>query len=186
MSTDQAPAPAPVPASAPVPSASVPMAVPAASPAQRRRLILAGVAIVGALAFLVVRGLGDAAVYFKTTTEAVQQRASLGTRRFRLEGIVEDGSVRQENGVVRFVVSQDGASVQVRHRGDPPELFQCNVPVVLEGHYAAGSNIFESDRVLIKHDNQYAEANPTRLKEYIGKDKFRCSGSPTVAPGSAP
>lgn len=142
---------------------------------QRRRLLVAGAAILGALGFLVAKGLGNATVYFKTTTEATQQRASLGTRRFRLEGIVDDASVKEVGGAVHFTVSQDGAVVAVEHHGDPPELFQCNIPVVLEGRFAPDRNVFESDRILIKHDNVYQEANPERLKEFVGKDKYRCS-----------
>jgi cytochrome c-type biogenesis protein CcmE len=146
---------------------------------QRKRLAFAGVAILGALGFLVAKGLGNATVYFKTTTEAVKERSSLGSRRFRLEGIVDDASVREVGDAVQFTISQDGAAIAVEHRGDPPELFQCNIPVVLEGRFAdraaADVPLFESDRILIKHDNVYQEANPERLKEFVGKDKYRCS-----------
>ncbi|HMC42791.1 MAG TPA: cytochrome c maturation protein CcmE, partial [Acidimicrobiales bacterium] len=60
-----------------------------------RRLWLAGAVVVGALVFLVVEGLGNATVYFKTADEAVAARSQLGTRRFRIEGVVVDRSVHE-------------------------------------------------------------------------------------------
>ena len=44
---------------------------------------LLGRAVVGIRLF---EGLGNATVYFKTADEAVRDRASMGTRRFRIEG----------------------------------------------------------------------------------------------------
>ena len=67
-------------------------AVPA-PPRTGRRMWLAGAVVVGALAFLVMRGLGNATMYFRTADEAVAQRQALGTRRFRIEGTVVPGTV---------------------------------------------------------------------------------------------
>ena len=50
--------------------------------------------IAAALAFLLLEGLNNATVYFKTADQAVADKASLGTRQFRIEGTVEPG-VRQ-------------------------------------------------------------------------------------------
>jgi cytochrome c-type biogenesis protein CcmE len=35
------------------------------------------------------------------------------------------------------------------------------VPVVLEGHFQG--DVYESDRILIKHTAQYKESNPSRV-----------------------
>jgi len=61
----------------------------------RRRLIIAGVVVLAALGFLVVRGLGNATLYFRTADEAVAQKQQLGDKRFRIEGSVVDGTVRE-------------------------------------------------------------------------------------------
>jgi len=119
------------------------------------------VAVAGALLW---QGLRNATVYFKTADEAVAQRASLGTRRFRLEGVVAPGSVHERNGGVDFVVTENGADVHVHHVGDPPELFKENIPVVLEGHFSGTT--FESDRILVKHTAEYRKDNPGRVKDY--------------------
>jgi cytochrome c-type biogenesis protein CcmE len=132
-----------------------------------RRRVVAVVLIVAALGFLLLRAVGAATVYFKTADEAVAQRASLGTHRFRLEGLVVAGSVHDGASAVDFTVrGEHGATVDVVHRGDVPELFQPDIPVVLEGHFAGQT--FESDRILVKHTNEYKAKNPGRVAQYGG------------------
>ncbi len=133
----------------------------------RRRKLVAGVVIAAALGFLLFRAVGDATVYFKTADEAVAERDSLGDRRFRIEGLVVPGSVRDGDSEVDFAIrGQQGAIVKVVHTGDVPELFQPDIPVVMEGRFV-GEN-FESDRILVKHTNEYKAENPDRVEEYPG------------------
>lgn len=130
----------------------------------RRRgavLLVVAFAVAGLLLW---KGLTNATVYFKTVDEAVAQRAQLGDRRFRLEGIVEAGSVKERDGGVDFTVTENNAEIAVHHVGDPPELFKPNIPVVLEGHF--DGNRFRSDRILVKHTEEYRKDNPGRVKDY--------------------
>ena len=147
------------------------MAVGAAPPVRRTskaRVVVGAVIVLGALGFLLLR-LGDATVYFRTADEAVAQRDQLGDRRFRIEGVVMAGSVRQSDGGVDFRIEENGVEVPVRHTGDPPELFQPDIPVVLEGRFTDGSDVFASDRIMVKHSETYQEENPERTKDYVGK-----------------
>ncbi len=128
----------------------------------RRRLWLAGIVVLGALGFLVFQGLGNAALYFRTADEAVAQRAQLGERRFRIEGDVVDGSVRQNGNDVSFTLTSKNVEVPVVHKGDPPELFRPGIPVVLEGRFQG--DFFSSDRILVKHSETYVADNPDRVK----------------------
>ncbi|HEX2701560.1 MAG TPA: cytochrome c maturation protein CcmE [Acidimicrobiales bacterium] len=138
------------------------------TPMGRRRRVVAGVVIAAALGFLLLRAVGDATVYFKTADEAVAERAQLGTHRFRIEGLVVPGSVRDGAGEVDFTIrGQQGATVDVVHKGDVPELFQPDIPVVMEGRFQGGS--FLSDRILVKHTNEYKAENPDRVEEYTGR-----------------
>ncbi|MEN3313936.1 MAG: cytochrome c-type biosis protein CcmE [Acidimicrobiaceae bacterium] len=128
---------------------------------QRRRLWLAGSIVLAALGFLVFQGLGNATVYFRTADEAVAQRSTLGTRRFRLEGTVVSGSVAETHGDVAFRVANNGVEVAVLHRGDPPEMFKPDIPVVLEGHFQGDT--FASDRIMVKHSETYVADHPERV-----------------------
>lgn len=140
-------------------------AVPSTRSARRRWapivvLVLLGVAV-AAIAFQ-ARG---ASLYFKNADEAVAQRESLGTSRFRLQGTVV-GKPEQQDEVTLFKVQYNGESVTVRHSGSEPAMFKAGVPVVAEGRWNEAGTEFESDRLLIKHDadyKDYDEKNPERL-----------------------
>lgn len=125
-----------------------------------RRLWLAAVVVLGALGFLLYQGLGNATLYFRTADEAVAQRDKLGDRRFRIEGNVLS-PVDEEGGVVLFRIESKGVQVPVTHKGDPPELFQPGIPVVLEGRFQGDG--FSSDRILVKHSETYVAENPDRV-----------------------
>jgi cytochrome c-type biogenesis protein CcmE len=135
----------------------------------RRRATLAIIAILAALGFVVARGLGDATLFFLNADEAKAQSVDLGTRRFRLQGIVVDGSVKEAPHTVDFDVEFNGTTVHVSHTGSPPELFRPNIAVVVEGNFAARPTggvlpVFNSDRILVKHDENYIQKNPNRMK----------------------
>ena len=125
-----------------------------------RRLWMAAVVVLGALGFLVYQGLGNATLYFRTADEAVAQRETLGDRRFRIEGNVLS-PVNQAGEVVSFNIESNGVQVPITHKGDPPELFQPGIPVVLEGRFVGEG--FSSDRILVKHSETYVAENPERV-----------------------
>ncbi|MCX7620874.1 MAG: cytochrome c maturation protein CcmE [Acidimicrobiales bacterium] len=117
--------------------------------------------------FLAIRALSSATVFFYTADEAVAKKAELGDRRFRIEGVVVRDSIERTPEGVRFDITSSGVVVPVVHAGDPPEMFQPGIPVVLEGHFAepAVSDAFVSDRILVKHTEEYREKNPDRLRQ---------------------
>jgi cytochrome c-type biogenesis protein CcmE len=147
----------------------------------RRRVTVVVALVLCALALLLVQGLGNATVYFKTADEAVRDRASLGDRRFRIEGAVVTGSVAQVGDEVSFRIISAGVEVPVRHRGDPPELFQDGIPVVLEGRWQGEA--YASDRIMVKHTSEYREQNPARVREYVGRERPPDAPAGPAGPG---
>lgn len=122
---------------------------------RRRWLPLMVLAVVVAgLGGLMLKGLSDAALYFRNADEAVAQRDDLGTRRFRLQGTVV-GEPEIDGDHVTFDVAYNGVDVAVSHTGAPPEMFRPGIPVVLEGHWRDGTAVFDSDEMLVKHDESY-------------------------------
>jgi cytochrome c-type biogenesis protein CcmE len=138
-----------------------------APPATRRRwpAVAVIVAVVAGLGFVATRALSDATLFFYNADEAVAKRDELGADRFRLQGTVVDGSIEETPEGVAFTVAFNGVQVAVAHRGDPPELFRPGMPVVLEGRWSADGEVFTSDRMLVKHDEQYDAKHPDRIAE---------------------
>jgi cytochrome c-type biogenesis protein CcmE len=128
------------------------------------RLVVVLALLAGATAFLLVKA-GNASSYFYNADEAVADREDIGDKRIRLQGTVVDGTVEQIGDGVEFDVEYHCVTVHVRHEGDPPELFKPGIPVVLEGRFAdAPSEAYESDRILVRHTNEYRTDEADRLE----------------------
>jgi cytochrome c-type biogenesis protein CcmE len=140
-----------------------------------KRRVVAGVVVAGALGFLLFEGLNNATVYFKTADQAVADRASLGSRQFRIEGTVEPG-VQQAAGRTLFSIIANGVSVNVVDSAQPPELFKAGIPVVLEGHWQGAT--YSADQIMVKHSASYTEAHPNRLKSQLPSSTLPGSGQP--------
>lgn len=154
------------------------------TPSARRRTSLAyGVLVVVlvALGYVVWKGLSSASLYFYNADEAVEKRAELGDDRFRLQGTVLGGTIETTDEGVEFTVAFDGVRVEAHHDGDPPDLFEPGTPVVLEGRWDPSADFFASDRILVKHSEEYEAENEDRLDE-AERDADASSPSSTVAP----
>lgn len=137
----------------------------AAAPAARRprgRLLVVGAVLAGAFIFLVVKGLGGSLDYFETVDQAVQNKATLGDQTFRLEGLVVPGTVHRNGDVVDFVAAGTDDRVDVVNTGNPPQLFQPDIPVVVVGHFVGTT--FVSNQIIVDHTSQYIARYPNRVR----------------------
>jgi len=140
-----------------------------------KRRLAAAVVVAGALGFLLFEGLNNATVYFKTADQAVSDRASLGSRQFRIEGTVEQG-VHQAAGQTLFSIIANGVSVNVVDSEQPPQLFKVGIPVVLVGHWQGQT--YAADQIMVKHSASYTEAHPDRLKSQLPPSTQPRAGQP--------
>lgn len=137
-------------------------------------LVAVALAVAGLVVFLVTNSQA-----FLEADLAVEEREDQGDRRFQLLGSpIQDGDQVKELTVTvgtvtysPFTVVFDGVKVDVLSQQIPPDLFNCGIPVVLEGQWVTdpapqgvswpvGANdgwYFETDRILVKHDNDYTE-----------------------------
>lgn len=140
----------------------------------RRRVvpILVTLLVVAAIVGVLVKTLGDATLVFHEVDAAVELRSEIGDGRFRVVGTPLPGLVETvvdgESAVV-FTLCSAGVYADVAHVGDPAELFQPGVPVVLQGAWTAGSVPgiagldapagdgwhLRTDHMVVKHDNDY-------------------------------
>jgi len=151
-------------------------------PTGRLPAIVMIVVVVLGLGYVLVNALGGATTFYRNVDEAVAQRDSLGEKRFRLQGTVVEGTDQRTAEGVSFMVTFNGVEIPVQHVGDPPEMFKANQAVLLEGHFAPGSNTFDSDLMIVKHSEVYESKNEARIKE--AEQGGQVPVSSTVAPGA--
>jgi cytochrome c-type biogenesis protein CcmE len=138
------------------------VSTPAPRRATRWRLWVVAAVLVGAFALLLVEGLGSSLNYFETVDQALAHKTMLGSQTFRLEGVVVPGTVHRIPDGVAFVASGTKHRVDVVNHGNPPQLFQPDIPVVVVGHFSGSS--FISDQLIVDHSAQYTQAHPNRVR----------------------
>lgn len=124
---------------------------------KRRRLWLAILSLttLGLAAFLILRAMDGALLYFRLPSDLMEQQIVAG-QSFRLGGMVEDGSFSKlPDGVsVRFAVTDGAARIPVQYTGILPDLFREGQGVIADGAMD-GQGTFIAKRVLAKHDENY-------------------------------
>lgn len=126
-----------------------------------RRFVWPALAAVAAVVIaLVVTSLGDNLTYYLTPSEAVAQRdINTNGKRFRLGGLVVEGSLTEDGNVKKFQVTDGAETIDVELTAPAPPLFAEGIGVVVEGRWAEDS--FLADLALVRHDENYVV--PTTL-----------------------
>lgn len=92
--------------------------------------------------------------YYLFPNEAIAQRADFPDgKRFRLAGIVVEGSIVRDGDTHDFVVTDGSESIAVTLTRQPPALFAENVPVLIDG--AWDGDRFLGTFAIIRHDENY-------------------------------
>ena len=123
---------------------------------KKRRLAFAAalVAVGAVLAVVVIYGMGQNTMYFRSPTDIADQKIAPGVP-FRLGGLVQQGSVAHgASAGVHFAITDGKSTVPVTFSGVLPALFREGQGVVTTGALSAGG-IFEAKEVLAKHDEKY-------------------------------
>lgn len=135
--------------------------------ARRRRRRWAPIAIVVlavvAGGFVVTQFLTNAIDYYCNVDEIGKREGCEEDRRLRVQGVVVENSLRKENGSTTFELSFNEQVVPVTYLGDPGGIFQECIPVVAHGRMTNG--VFDSNRIEVKHSNEYQSKNEVRLDE---------------------
>jgi len=121
---------------------------------RRGKFIAGGLVIAAALAYLVYAGVSQSVVYFVTPSEL--GAAPVAGKAYRLGGMVQPGTLKWNPKSVEldFVLSDGRASVPVKHRGSPPDLFAEGRGAVVEGTWS-GDGYFRSLLIMAKHSEEY-------------------------------
>ncbi|HET9240185.1 MAG TPA: cytochrome c maturation protein CcmE [Oligoflexus sp.] len=140
--------------------------------------IVGGVVIL--VAGLAVSNLqfGDNVVYFYTPQEAFAKAADIDSKTIKVGGMVKAGTVvwKPEDLALNFVMTDmQGTDIEVSHKGTPPDMFKENSGVVVEGRIEADGKKMVSQRLMVKHSEEYKkpDAQHSVDKELLEKSIFK-------------
>lgn len=132
---------------------------------RRRRWAPIAIVVLAVVAggFVVTQFLTNAIDYYCNVDEIGKREGCEEDRRLRVQGMVVENSLRKENGSTTFELSFNEEVVPVTYLGDPGGIFQECIPVVAHGRMTNG--VFDSNRIEVKHSNEYQSKNEARLNE---------------------
>jgi len=126
------------------------------NPVRKRRLILVALVLLAAAvaALFITMALQENINYLHTPTEVREGKAPENTR-FRLGGVVCEGSVQRSEGTldIRFAITDRVRQVPVHFNGILPDMFKEGTSVIASGKMEKGE--FTATEVLAKHDETY-------------------------------
>jgi cytochrome c-type biogenesis protein CcmE len=114
-------------------------------------LVLFGISLI---VFASIRIASNNTIYYYTTSEAIENITAISSERIKLGGFVVSESVSKGSiDETNFEITDGNKTVKIVFDGFIPELFQDEMGVILDGYFE--NNIFYSDDMLVKHDNEY-------------------------------
>lgn len=121
---------------------------------RKTRFVAGGLVILAAIGYLVYAGVSQSVVYFVTPSEL--QAAPVAGKAYRLGGMVQAGTLRWEprSLALTFALSDGKATVPVKHKGTPPDLFAEGRGAVVEGVWTS-EGYFRASLILAKHSEEY-------------------------------
>ncbi|MFQ5545520.1 MAG: cytochrome c maturation protein CcmE [Acidiferrobacterales bacterium] len=122
---------------------------------RHKRMAVIVVSVVGftVAALFVLNAFRSNLVFFYSPSEVLAGEAPLA-QRFRVGGLVEQGSVKKSGTKVDFIVTDMNKKISVHYEGILPDLFREGQGVIAQGRLTA-DNRFVADEVLAKHDENY-------------------------------
>ena len=126
------------------------------NPTRKRRLALIGLILAAAAiaGTFIVLALQENLTYLHTPTD-VREGAAPRDARFRLGGVVCEGSLRRTDGTldVHFAVTDRVRQVPVTYSGILPDMFREGTSIIATGRMQGDQ--FIAGEVLAKHDETY-------------------------------
>jgi cytochrome c-type biogenesis protein CcmE len=126
--------------------------------------------VVVALGFLVYTGLSSNMVYYYHVDEFLPKAASLQGETIKVNGKVQEGSIRKDHMDYSFVIHGAVQNiVQVNYHGVVPDTFKDGSDVVVEGTYDAGAKTFHATTLLAKCPTKYDPQSQTAKQNQAKK-----------------
>lgn len=133
---------------------------------QRKKFVVLIMVVTVITVGWIVIGTGPEEVPYVSIMELRSTEGQWKQTRFRLGGLVEDGSISYSGDRlnVNFIIKQDQAQLPVRYRGLTPDMFAEGAEVIIEGKLEG--EVFMADNLMTKCASRYEaeiidpQANP--------------------------
>ena len=104
--------------------------------------------------FFILSALKENIVYFIEPTDVIKNTDIVqNNKRFRLGGFVAENSIKKDNQILYFDISDGLNHIKVMYEGQIPDLFREKQGIIAEGKIE--NKIFIADLIMAKHDENY-------------------------------
>jgi len=119
------------------------------------------VLIVTGLAYLAFSGIQESKSYYVTIKEMHEMGDGAYTKRLRVAGNVQPGSIHRQGTHVEFTLAEQGRTLNVVYSGTeaPPDTFKDNAQALAEGSYGH-DGVFRAKQLQAKCASKYAPTQP--------------------------
>jgi cytochrome c-type biogenesis protein CcmE len=122
--------------------------------------LLVGIAVLGAVLYLVYANTQASAAYYMTVSE-LRQCTNCASQAVRVAGNVQNGSIVRDDAkqLIKFTLVEGNQTLPVSYTGVVPDIFRPGIQVVVEGHYS-GQGPFQAQTLLAKCPSKF-QATPS-------------------------
>ena len=124
---------------------------------RQQRMLAVGLAALGIAiaAGLTLRAFQDNMMFFVEISDVLEGKHPTA-RNFRIGGLVVNDSIERQDGSldIRFRVTDTACELPVVYSGVLPDLFREGQGVVAHGRLG-DDGVFQADKILAKHDEEY-------------------------------
>jgi cytochrome c-type biogenesis protein CcmE len=124
----------------------------------QKKLLVAGIALVGAVSYLAFAGMKSGWVYFMEVDQFMAER-QYQTQRIRLHGKVSTDGFEAASLDAKFIILGKTKGLPVAYHGVIPDMFQRGRDVVIEGKLDP-SGTFKADVLMTKCASKYEPNSP--------------------------
>ena len=138
-------------------------------PRHKRALVIIGaLATLAIAATLILNALNSNIALYVTPSEVAAGKAPTG-QTFRIGGLVKSDSLRRDQLVVHFIITDLVKEIPVSYKGILPDLFKEGKGAVVQGKLD-GNGQFVASEVLAKHDENYMPPEAKQALEQAQKN----------------
>ena len=123
------------------------------------KIIAAAVLVLATVGWLAYTGVRDTKSYYCTIGELNAMGKKAYTRNLRVAGNVQPGSIQRSGTNARFVLLEQGLTLQVNYQGaePPPDTFKDDAQALAVGTYGR-DGVFHATQLQAKCASKYAPA----------------------------